>query len=157
MGAEGKSLRICRIYQNGRIPEYNAGVSPDRQVQVGDFIVGINTISSDAVAQDLVKELKDGGEMRLAIRRPCEFTITGLDKKGGGLGLDLSFHPRGTCAKIRSIFLEGAVPVYNKTVQAEKQVQVNDCIVSVNGKGGSAKEMVETLGASPIVDFVISR
>mmetsp|Transcript_142677 Transcript_142677/g.355619 ORF Transcript_142677/g.355619 Transcript_142677/m.355619 type:complete len:262 (-) Transcript_142677:31-816(-) len=155
--AEGKSLRICRIYQKGCIPEYNASVSPNRQVQVGDFIVGINTKDADCTAEELVEKLKDGGDMRIAIRRPFEFTVAKLDKNGGGLGLDLSFHPRGTCAKIRSIFSDGAVPRYNETVSDDMKIQVNDCIVSVNGKTGSAKEMVEALGSAGIVDFVLAR
>jgi len=150
-------LRICHVYQRGNIPRYNAGVPPDKQVRVGDFIVGINTNTADAAAEDLVKQLKEGGDMRICIRRPVEVTVSQLDKQGGGLGLDLSFHPRGTCAKIRSIFSDGAVPRYNETVSDDMKIQVNDCIVSVNGKTGSAKEMVEALGSAGIVDFVLAR
>lgn len=160
--AEGLNLRISRIYAKGKIPEYNVIAPPEKQVKVGDFIVAINApamAGEGTPAEDLVQKLKQGGEMTLSVRRPMLFTITKLDRKSDekGLGLDLSFHPRGMCAKVRKVFEEGVVPRYNKTVPTEKQVQSNDCIVLVNGQGGSAKDMVEALGKSPTIDIVIAR
>jgi len=156
--AEGHFLRICHLFSKGPIPEYNAGSSPDRRVQIGDFIVGIKGKTGESSSsQELLKALQNSGEMRLSIRRPFEFTVAKLDKKGGPLGLDLSYHPRGTCASVRQIFPEGAVPIYNNTAPTEKQVKVGDYIVSVNGKAGSAKDMVQFFGETSIVDFVIAR
>jgi len=156
--AEGNSLRVCHIFPKGPVPQYNEMAALDRRILVGDFIVGVDGSSTaQRDAQALLTALQKGGELELDIRRPYEFTISNLDKNGGPLGLDLSYHPRGTSVAVRAVFETGAVPTYNRTAPPEQQVKVSDYIVSVNGKTGTANELVQSFGDFNIVTFVVAR
>mmetsp|Transcript_89051 Transcript_89051/g.186081 ORF Transcript_89051/g.186081 Transcript_89051/m.186081 type:complete len:253 (+) Transcript_89051:133-891(+) len=156
--AEGNSLRVCHIFPKGPVPEYNATAAPDRRISVGDFIVGVEgAVFAEKDAQALLAALQKGGDLRLVVRRPFEFVISKLDKRGGPLGLDLSYHPRGTSVAVRAVFEDGAVPAWNSHAVSEQQVRISDYITSVNGRSGTAKELVQAFGEADVVTFVVSR
>eukprot|EP00405_Crypthecodinium_cohnii_P013787 CAMPEP_0206458844 /NCGR_PEP_ID=MMETSP0324_2-20121206/23816_1 /ASSEMBLY_ACC=CAM_ASM_000836 /TAXON_ID=2866 /ORGANISM="Crypthecodinium cohnii, Strain Seligo" /LENGTH=224 /DNA_ID=CAMNT_0053930269 /DNA_START=51 /DNA_END=726 /DNA_ORIENTATION=- len=128
--AEGNSLRVCHIFPKGPVPEYNATAAPDRRISVGDFIVGVEgAVFAEKDAQALLAALQKGGDLRLV---------------GGGVA-------------VRAVFEDGAVPAWNSHAVSEQQVRISDYITSVNGRSGTAKELVQAFGEADVVTFVVSR
>lgn len=155
---EGLVLRICQLFPKGPVHEYNASAPPERRIRIGDFIVSVKGPASGGEdAQCLVTALQKGGDVEMEIRRPLEFATPDLDKKGGSVGLDLSYHPRGSAVVVRGLFSSGAVPEYNKTAPQARTVRVHDYIVSVNGRTGTAKALVQAMSEQPRVSIVIAR
>jgi len=156
--ADDKLVRVCHVFAKGPISEYNAACSPEKRVMVGDFIVGVSSTSAVATtAQDMLRLLQNHGELWLSVSRPYEFAVRTLDKKDSLMGLDLGYHPCGSCAVVRQVLPQGAMSKYNAVAPRDKQVFAGDYIVSVNGRSGAANVLVQELAEAPALDLQVCR
>mmetsp|Transcript_38259 Transcript_38259/g.81058 ORF Transcript_38259/g.81058 Transcript_38259/m.81058 type:complete len:261 (-) Transcript_38259:23-805(-) len=148
--SDSMTLYICRVNPGVSLPAhiYNSGVTPDRQLRDGDYILEVN--GAFGKARDLADNIKSGGKrLELLIRRPKLFTHV-LSKDGQSLGLDLQFAKQGWVLSICKI-LDGAVK--NSGVD----IQPGDRIVKVNGKEGKSDELLAALTSSDAPEVTISR
>mmetsp|Transcript_5886 Transcript_5886/g.17342 ORF Transcript_5886/g.17342 Transcript_5886/m.17342 type:complete len:251 (-) Transcript_5886:163-915(-) len=136
-------IEVCSIGA-GPIQAYNDMVSYHRQVQVGDFIVGVN--GKVGHPDKMLKEFQSD-ELELLVRRPTIVALK-LQRYKGSFGLDLT-HAPGSVAKSLAVFavIEGPVIDWNKT-QTDVQVKKGDRIVAVNGMSGTPHELLRMLQAS---------
>lgn len=154
--SDGVMLRVCGI-RTGSSPvqSYNESQAKDGtlpQVQIGDFVVKVNTVEGNALR--LGEEIRKAKALELTIRRPESFTCV-LNKEGGSLGLDLNYAVKGTSLVIDNM-TSGAAEVWN-SANPDKLLKKGDHIISINGKEGSSMELLEDLGRVQDATIVISR
>lgn len=152
----GPYLRVCKIERYGPIAEYHERAPEDRHVRVGDFVTGVNNISGDS--EKMILALGAGGDMELEVRRAFEISVQGLDKRGGSLGLDLSYRASSMSVVIKEVYSDGEVAKWNNRVQeAETRICANDHIIAVNGKNGTSRQLVQAINESQKLDLLITR
>jgi len=149
-----KTLRVVQVRQTGRIRTHNLQAAENRKVLPGYFIVSVN--GKNGGAEALVAEMRRSRTWHMKVARKQEFTIK-LEKTGP-LCLDLQFEKDSDCMVIRKIG-DGVVKEHNQTLAAdsEQRVRVYDRILSVNGQGGPAKAMVQTIRSQTQLTLHISR
>mmetsp|Transcript_130157 Transcript_130157/g.376561 ORF Transcript_130157/g.376561 Transcript_130157/m.376561 type:complete len:244 (-) Transcript_130157:19-750(-) len=147
-------LRIDRIDPTGAMATYNAGVPEDRRICEGDFVVPATGDSANG--RDLFLAMMEGGLVDLEIRRPNVFTVDGIDKSKGLMGLDLCIHPRSSSVFIRHVLRKGLVQDHN-TKNPELRVLDGDLIIGVNGQRGTSADLAKILGSSERLELTIAR
>lgn len=152
----GPYLRMCKIESYGPLADYLESADADKQVLIGDFVVGVNRIAGDS--EKMILALGAGGQMELEIRRAHEIHVQGLDKQGGSLGLDLSYRASAMSVVIKEVYEDGEVARWNNQQEdPQNRIRPNDHIVSVNGKGGTSKCLVTTINDSQRLVMVVTR
>jgi len=147
-------LRVNRVDRRGPIAEYNRCVEEWAHIREGDCVVGVNRQRGDAMEQMLV--INAGGPMDLEILRPLSFTVTGLDKSKGKLGLDVVYYDFSTAAYIRSVAPAGLVRSHNE-VNPALEVRDGDLIIAVNGQRGNSWDLVRLIQSADCLELTISR
>merc|ERR1719210_1882357 len=102
----GPYLRVCKIERYGPLAEYHEKASEDKQVRVGDFVVGVNNLTGDS--EKMILALGAGGNMELDIRRAFEITVQ-VEKNGSSLGLDLSYRASSMSVVIKEVYEDGEI------------------------------------------------
>mmetsp|Transcript_85018 Transcript_85018/g.104236 ORF Transcript_85018/g.104236 Transcript_85018/m.104236 type:complete len:146 (-) Transcript_85018:145-582(-) len=103
------------------------------------------------------EEAKYGENVAVASpRNDREFEVV-IEKTAGDprIGLDISV-VGGKVLKVWKV-KEGLVNEWNKTQTAELQVKPGDAVVAVNGKRGSAEQLLEQVSKGTKVTILISR
>merc|ERR1712061_427907 len=92
------------------------------------------------ITNKLLEEMRRSSTWNLAVERPCEIRIRVDCEMSPNLGLDLKYSPNGGSLLISNIG-EGAIKEWNKT--APKQIAPRDRIVEINGRRGTAQDLLE--------------
>lgn len=155
--SEGHHLRISKVEEEGQVVKYNAGVKEDERIRDGDFIVAVNSMRANS--KGMMQALHNIGSVDLSLRRPHEFTVAKLDKEGGGgsLGLDLTYQAKSVSVVIKDVLPSGAVQVWNSSCSPIEEIKPNDHILCVNGFRGTARQLVQAMNESSVLELLLSR
>jgi hypothetical protein len=145
-----RGLLVRRI--NGGLVQAWNDTNPSQSVHVGDRIIEVD--GNCGSGEVLIQHVRDAGSpLKLVLARLQEFEIT--LSKAGSLGIEVVQHPRSLV--ILSINA-GPVAEWNTNNTVDVEVRLGDHIVEVNGKGGTALELLTRVRESEIsVDFVVRR
>lgn len=149
----GISAMIMNI-TSGAAELYNEKASPDAQLQVGDFIVAVNGVSSNTREMGLATKL--GTKLDFLVRRPTELSLS-LDRNGNfsPFGLEIEYLPRGKSLFVRSINA-GIVEEWNRK-NPGKEMKVNDRIVQINSIRGDMHKFMQIIRGESQIDLVFVR
>jgi len=149
-GHARNTLAVQDLPDTGPSARWNAD-NPNDAIEEEDVIVQVNGISG--TAQELQEEMKKNKTVTLKMERhgkrshfKAELKKTGGDTIGVKLGLSKDRF------QVMEVLDEGVVAKYNEGEPPERNIQVGDYIIEVNGdrcKAGKAKEMAKTLGWVP--------
>lgn len=153
----GKLMRVCKV-NSGLAKRYNTTVSPNEQITNKMYIAAVN--GKNRNVQEMLCEFKNERTLKLNFIPAFEFAVT-LSKAGDKkLGLNVHWATSMESCIVTEI-KEGLVREYNEELaragSTAKQVRVMDRIDLVNGKSGSAKELLQEVDKSVEVTFNFSR
>mmetsp|Transcript_100635 Transcript_100635/g.215698 ORF Transcript_100635/g.215698 Transcript_100635/m.215698 type:complete len:235 (-) Transcript_100635:120-824(-) len=153
---DGVYAHICKVKPGSLVDDWNAKVSSDKQVKVGDYITRVNgkdTALIDSVEQALTEE----GELALTIVRPVVFDAIVTKKEGDSLGIEVACTVDTISLLLKDVGHNGQFAVWNRE-NPDMLIRSNDRIMAVNGQGGdpSAVEISKAiqnaaLGAAMLV------
>jgi len=156
--ADRRILEIIEVDStnpNSVAAAYNKTVDPSRQLLPGRFVMAVNGHAGDAKRLDQIWNAQL--RVRCEVCQPREFAIQ-LDKsvEGAKLGVDIDRSDKGISITVREI-ASGLIEDWNKA-HPDLAVEQCDRIVAVNGRRGSANDMVAALkAASSKLELVIAR
>jgi hypothetical protein len=151
--ADKERLFIVSDSFKGPAKEHNEKADPVEQIKKMQFITAVNGICGDSKLME--KELKAKEEVTLTIRRPMVFTIA-VEKKGQ-FGMVMGDCPTSSYVnKLVEDKGETCIKTWNEN-HKDKQVQVGDRIIVVNGKMGKGKELTAMLKKDGPKQVVICR
>jgi len=147
-------IYVGDIKDGGVIRSYNDSAEASKKVQVSDYILAVNGTTG---LDDMIKVLKTEKQIKLSMFRPTQFKIK-ISKGDKLLGLNVSIQneDKGTSIFVGGVN-DGAAMSYNTRAPQDMQVNAKDCIISVNGVSGNAKEMLATLKRDNDVELVLVR
>jgi len=128
------------------IGQYNAGADTAERIRVGDYIADVN----GEVAPQAMLRLMRKGEFTLTLLRPQLFSAV-VPSWGRPLGLRIKHDLDRESLTVTSISSSGAVRA------SRSDIACGDRIASVNGRSGSAKELLSELRRSNAPELTISR
>lgn len=124
------------------VREWNAQ-NPDRQLQHGDVITRANDREASCSTPDeMLDEIRDSSKLELSILRATQFCMT-VRSLAGALGLDVS---EKDCTVIG--LSKGPIQEHNRSCEGQFMVTHGDILVEVNGKKGSALELLAEIQAT---------
>mmetsp|Transcript_100634 Transcript_100634/g.215695 ORF Transcript_100634/g.215695 Transcript_100634/m.215695 type:complete len:236 (-) Transcript_100634:36-743(-) len=132
---DGVYAHICKVKPGSLVDDWNAKVSSDKQVKVGDYITRVN--GKDAAKTDLIQSGFASGEVELTIVRPAQFeaTIVKQANVSNSLGIEVACSIDTISLLIKDIDTNGAFAEWNKA-HPDRRIQVDDRILSANGQKG---------------------
>eukprot|EP00931_Biecheleriopsis_adriatica_P101317 TRINITY_DN76483_c0_g1_i1.p1 TRINITY_DN76483_c0_g1~~TRINITY_DN76483_c0_g1_i1.p1 ORF type:complete len:257 (-),score=46.80 TRINITY_DN76483_c0_g1_i1:4-774(-) len=131
---DGQTLIVTEITPGSIMDQWNNTCPSNWVVNLFDRLVQIN--GQFGYSQELVAKLKGAGHFHLVFKRPRELEMT-VSKNGKALGLLLS--PTSGAGLFVQDIQAGAAR------DAGLNVKASDHIVAVNGRTGSAMEMMEAI------------
>lgn len=152
----------------GAVASYNHHAEPSKQVRPYDMLVGVNGMCTHPGMIYMLKG-KDGPISTLLIFRPKRVSIT-VSKLRAPLGITTQLLPEptmsvkssptssGNCLlRVASVHGDGPMALHNRKCNAGEEVNVNDCIISVNGVADDAAKMHKLLEDPSVSEITMVR
>jgi len=149
---DGVRLYISGL-REGLCDKHNAGAPAELRIQIGDYILGVNSIRGDA--RLLLQELGGEKALTLAMSHAEEFEVRMERHAGGTLGLKLGWSKDGKCLVVMQVD-KGAVQDWNAANPAMAVVK-GDRVLRVNACDQSPAEMMQAIQTSKEVVLKMSR
>merc|ERR1740121_618992 len=100
--------------------------------------------------------MKQSATWSLVIQRPIQMQVTVTAEKAISLGLDLKYSPNGRSLLIDEVLADGGIKRWNEE-HPDKQVKALDRVIQINGKVGTAKDLLDSAANKTCLDLVILR
>jgi len=148
------SLEIIDVdRENSSVMAYNKSAQKGRELLPGMLILAVNGVAESVT--EMLTAWKETTEVNCVVCIPVEFPIQVI-RVEGGMGIDVTHSSKGTGLLIEGI-QAGPVQKWNRA-EPDKQVQVGDRIVSVDGVRGSPVELKGALkNATGKIKLVMAR
>mmetsp|Transcript_37143 Transcript_37143/g.78797 ORF Transcript_37143/g.78797 Transcript_37143/m.78797 type:complete len:240 (-) Transcript_37143:29-748(-) len=145
---DNQKLYLCRILgAPSPLQTYNASVSEDRQLKIGDYIMQVNDAAGSV--NSMMQISRTSPVLNLVVQRPRVFAKT-VFKDGGSLGLALT-HAKGCPSLCIEDIKDGAVS------RSAPDVMVGDRIISVNGTKGDSETLMKAIQKADTLELEFSR
>mmetsp|Transcript_37157 Transcript_37157/g.104835 ORF Transcript_37157/g.104835 Transcript_37157/m.104835 type:complete len:288 (+) Transcript_37157:77-940(+) len=138
-------MAIVRNIHPGAFKSFSDAAPDDRKVQVGDAIIEVNGVRDDMLA--LLSGVKKNCTLHMTLRRPTEIRVC-TTRKGRPLGLDV-YHRTSDFGLLVKDVGEGAF--------AGSDVCAGDFIIEVNGKSGTAMELMRMIMDAEEIHLLLAR
>uniref|UniRef100_A0A7S1WFU5 PDZ domain-containing protein n=1 Tax=Alexandrium catenella TaxID=2925 RepID=A0A7S1WFU5_ALECA len=135
-----EAVYVCSV-QPGSHPVNEANERSADQLMPGDFIFGVNGVTSDLAA--MMQEVQSATTLTLSVRRPQEFSIS-LCRNGQSVGCAITYDATTGISLVIEAINGGPVNSWNEQ-NPSKQVLVGDRITAVNGFQGPAVQLLEQI------------
>mmetsp|Transcript_3875 Transcript_3875/g.11198 ORF Transcript_3875/g.11198 Transcript_3875/m.11198 type:complete len:232 (-) Transcript_3875:40-735(-) len=132
---------------------YNDKAPEGEKIRSGDYITKVNGVAGDAKGL-MTGEIKKSRSVQIEVRRPVRFEAT-ISKDGKQLGLELNYAERGQMLVIDEI-VDGAAKEWG-AAHPSMPMAKGDRILSVNGKTGVSKELLEMICKNNPIVLEMSR
>lgn len=133
--------------EGGAAQEYQNFAAQDKLLQTNDWIAAVNGVAGSR--DRLMEAIKDNDPVVLSIVRvrPIELIVSQSFKRSG---MDFVYHSFAHCDRVLNSFDilsigEGAFMEYNRLAPPHRRLELDDRVVSVNGKRGSADMLLESI------------
>jgi len=136
----------------GAIRSWSVGHPDEPRLMAYDRITAINGVRGSTNA--ILAEMRRSMRWSLAVQRPTSFRVTVDRGEQEALGLDLKYSPIGVSLLIAGIG-DGAVHNFNAAQPPDRRILVNDRIVEINGRRGTAKELLAAATDVESLDLVV--
>mmetsp|Transcript_118333 Transcript_118333/g.339602 ORF Transcript_118333/g.339602 Transcript_118333/m.339602 type:complete len:252 (-) Transcript_118333:59-814(-) len=143
----GGMIHIAAVSLSGPVTEYNKTAPDDCCVLQDDCVVDID---GHGDAQEMINLLRERTSVTLRVSRPHIFRQT-VQKAGGSLGLALRHAVGGSALFVGEVIWGGA------TCANAADVATGDLIVAVNGRRGSAEDLLSAIRACDAPVLTIAR
>lgn len=140
-------LAVTQVSDSGAVKSFNEVVAPgDMKIEIGHGIVEVNGNRGDHA--ELLESIQAAtNTLSMTLRLPTEHRVA-INKQGNQLGLVLSPRDSGMGAIVMRVG-RGAVP--------SSRVWVGDCLIGVNGEGGTSEELKEKIQAQDELELLFYR
>jgi len=138
----------------GSIMDWNRGRAPEQQLNIYDRIVEVNDVRGNT--NSILAAMKGSATWKLVIQRPMKMQVTVHAEKAISLGLDLKYSPNGRSLLIDEVLSDGGIKRWNEE-NPKMQVKALDRVIQINGKVGTAKDLLDSAANQNSLELVILR
>mmetsp|Transcript_69162 Transcript_69162/g.225380 ORF Transcript_69162/g.225380 Transcript_69162/m.225380 type:complete len:202 (+) Transcript_69162:95-700(+) len=148
--SDGMTAYVSRVSLDHSMPAgaYNLHAPEGNKLEVGLYILEINGVSGDA--QQMKDVIRSGVGMIMRCRHPQLSVVKVKKYAHQSMGLDLQFTAQGRVLTICKIF-DGAVQ------ESGVDVKPGDRIIQIDGREGTANELLARIAQARHVELTISR
>jgi len=138
----------------GSIMDWNKGRAPEQQLNIYDRIVEVNDVRGNT--NSILAAMKGSATWKLVVQRPMKMQVTVHAEKAISLGLDLKYSPNGRSLLIDEVLAEGGIKRWNEE-NPHLQVKALDRVIQINGRVGTAKDLLDSAANQNSLELVILR
>mmetsp|Transcript_116641 Transcript_116641/g.362419 ORF Transcript_116641/g.362419 Transcript_116641/m.362419 type:complete len:224 (+) Transcript_116641:103-774(+) len=142
-GLGRQAIHVCRVSRRPGTPvqKANRSAASGRRLQAGDYIVSVNGLAGRVL--DMMDEVEESRQVELQVCRPLKFTAC-VNKCQGPLGCRVTYNNINSTSLLIEEVQEGCVQRWNSS-NKDQAVQPDDRIISVNGRPGTAGELLQMI------------
>jgi len=138
----------------GSVRDWNENKPKEQQLRIYDRIIEVNGVTGNTNA--ILAAMKASPCWHMVVQRPMQMQVTVSADKAISLGLDLKYSPNGRSLLIDEVLADGGIKKWNDE-HSDKQVKAFDRVIQINGRIGTAKELLESAANKTCLELVILR